>query len=87
MSKQEELRDSIFNILVPFDRTPVNEMVKQILKACKDMDMAFVDRDAELPEIPDFQYDAEDVRLWLKRGAINYSKMLGSWQKVEEIKV
>ena len=38
--------------------------------------------DQSLPEIPEFQYDEEDKRKWLKRGAINYSKMLSNWRKV-----
>ena len=39
--------------------------------------------EAELPEIPDFQYDKEEYRPYLRRGAINYSKLLkNNWVKV-----
>ncbi len=38
--------------------------------------LAVVDRDAELPEIPTFLYDKEEDRALLRRGALNYSKML-----------
>ena len=39
--------------------------------------------DQNLPEIPDFQYDKIRDRELLRRGAINYSKMLSRWRKVE----
>lgn len=38
--------------------------------------------DQNLPEIPLFLYDKEEDRELLKRGAINYSKMLSKWRKV-----
>lgn len=41
------------------------------------------DDDQVLPEIPEFQYDEEEYRPYLRRGAINYSKMLrDDWVKV-----
>ena len=39
--------------------------------------------DQTLPEIPEFAYDKLEERRLLKRGAINYSKLLAGWRKVE----
>ncbi len=39
--------------------------------------------DQELPEIPEFQYDKLEDGALLRRGAINYSKLLSGWKKVE----
>ena len=41
----------------------------------------------ELPETPDFLYDLPHHRGFLRRGAINYSKMLTGYRKVKEIKL
>ena len=41
--------------------------------------IAIVEVDGELPLIPEFQYDEEEYRPYLKRGAINYSKMLSGY--------
>ena len=38
--------------------------------------IAVADREAELPDIPTFGYDKETDIPLLKRGAINYSKMI-----------
>lgn len=37
-----------------------------------------------LPEIPSFAYDGREYRELLRRGAINYSKLLSDWVKVEK---
>ena len=37
--------------------------------------------DQSLPDIPEFGYDKEEYRPYLRRGAINYSKMLTNWVK------
>ena len=42
--------------------------------------------DQELPDIPEFTYDSTFKRTWLKRGAINYSKLLTNFVKVLEVK-
>ena len=39
--------------------------------------------DQNLPAIPEFQYDKQEDRELLKRGAINYSKMLSDFRRVE----
>ena len=43
--------------------------------------LAVVERDAKLPEIPLFLYDKYEDRGLLRRGAINYSRMLAGWLK------
>jgi hypothetical protein len=43
--------------------------------------LAIIDPKAKLPEIPDFEYDLGEIRPYLRRGAINYSKMLSGWVK------
>ena len=58
-------------------------------KTCKgkgytaDKDLVELDPHQSLPTIPEFQYDRpEDIPL-LRRGAINYSKMLANYRKVK----
>jgi len=38
--------------------------------------------DQSLPDIPEFAYDKSEDRKLLKRGAINYSKLLADWRRV-----
>jgi len=40
----------------------------------------------DVPEIPEFGYDPEEYRPYLKRGAINYSKLLSGFCKVFKAK-
>jgi len=60
--------------------------IKAGLEAMEKGFNAKVDRDAKLPEIPTFLYDGyeDGLRLLLRRGAVNYSKMLTGW--VKEVK-
>ena len=44
--------------------------------------IAILDENQESPGIPSFQYDKEEDGKLLRRGAINYSKMLTKWRKI-----
>jgi len=57
----------------------------EVYKGCTIRDLILRGRleceNQNLPEIPEFQYDDPEKREWLKRGAINYSKLLSDWVK------
>lgn len=55
------------------------ELADQILSIPS---LAILSDDQSLPEMPDFQYDEEEHRPYLKRGAINYSKLLANFKRV-----
>jgi len=42
-----------------------------------------LEEDQALPEIPSFAYDSEEDRKLLRRGAINYSKLLSEWRRIK----
>lgn len=51
-------------------------------KVLNDPDVVLIDREKQIPNIPEFQYDAAENRPYLVRGALNYSKMLTNYYKV-----
>jgi hypothetical protein len=85
MTELEQVKERIALIIedaigLGMELTPtVNLCVDSILS---DPNIAILSSDQTLPEIPEFQYDKAEDRPLLKRGAINYSKMLTGWRKV-----
>ena len=60
------------------------EWLREVDQILAISELAVVDREASLPEIPLFLYDCTVLyggRELLRRGAINYSKMLAGWVK------
>ena len=74
-----------FSVLGEDEQRHILYLVTQLLKAFKELSGAFVDREAELPDIPDFQYEKPRTARILKAGAIRYSRKLSGWHKTEEI--
>ncbi len=90
MTELQEAREAIAKIVhdfyfIPTAYTGSTEAADAIL-ALKDAEghplLAVLAKDQTPPAIPDFQYDKTEDRPLLKRGAINYSKMLGGWKRV-----
>ena len=83
--KPKELRGKIEDALDGwgYEFRHKKKMVDLILARIKEAGCAQLAEDQELPEIPAFQYDSEEDQKLLRRGAINYSKLLGNWRKVK----
>lgn len=58
------------------------ESLKEILEYLASQGFCIIAKDQTLPEIPGFQYDKEEYRPYLIRGAINYSKLLSGFKWV-----
>jgi len=86
--KRLEVYDYFYYLLGDYidDREIKMHVANTILENLSSLGVVIADESAELPEIPEFQYDKEEYRSYLKRGAINYSKMLGNYRQVYSLK-
>ena len=91
MTKQEEIRE-VLNTLccvasakdLSKSSTGFDEEVKGAMVELDELGVV-IKGERELPAIPEFLYDKEEYRPYLKRGAINYSKMLTGYVAVEPL--
>lgn len=58
------------------------EAAQEQLEYLASQGFCIIAKDQTLPEIPGFQYDKEEYRPYLIRGAINYSKLLSGFKWV-----
>ena len=78
--KCQDARDAVSRILAIPALAHLLALAEQAEQ--EGFEVVVVDNKAELPPIPDFRYDKEEDRELLRRGAINYSKLLSGWRKV-----
>jgi len=97
MTEYERIRERIAKLLLQQEFNMDDDMANEEWQRIDEQDREDWQKDADqilsldgiciksddqsLPEIPEFQYDKEEHRPYLKRGAINYSKMLVGWVK------
>lgn len=87
MTKTEELRKAIIEILMGEDTPTCGHAASQILAVCKDAGLVFVDKDAQLP-FPMITTRTNDHRY--QDGATQQGMKLmldAGWEKTEEIEL
>ena len=96
MDTESKLREKLAEVLygeltyrnylaIPEVRHNADIMISKVLAIIKEAGYMKLAEDQSLSRIPSFSYDKEEDRKLLQRGAINYSKLLAGWRKVEGI--
>jgi hypothetical protein len=82
----EKIDDMNTAVVIQFrdGQADLKTTLERLRKVFKVAGGVFLDPDQNLPLIPDFQYDKKEDRKLLRRGAINYSKMLTNFRKIKE---
>ncbi len=94
-TKEQELKEALALITCEHCQTEIpaceglcdeaKQIANEQIEVLKAHGCVLKDPDQTMPEIPSFEYDKEDDRKLLRRGAINYSKLLTMFVRVIEL--